>query len=111
MTAYNIAAIPGHGIGREVVPAGMWVMDAAGDRFGFQLRWEVFDWSGDRYLETGGMMPDDGLSQLQKFDAIFQGAIGDPRVAEHVSLCSLLIPIRRAFRQHIICGASAFSRA
>ena len=101
MTAYNIAAIPGDGIGTEAVPVGMRVVDAAGERFGFKLRWEIFDWSCDRYLRTGKMMPDDGLSQLQKFDAIFLGAVGDPRVADHISLWGLLIPIRRAFRQYV----------
>ncbi|HUK11577.1 MAG TPA: tartrate dehydrogenase [Stellaceae bacterium] len=98
---YKIAAIPGDGIGREVVPEGMRVLDAAGRRFGFGLQWREFDWSCERYTKTGSMMPADGLEQLRAHDAIFLGAVGFPGVPDHVSLWGLLIPIRRGFRQYV----------
>jgi tartrate dehydrogenase/decarboxylase / D-malate dehydrogenase len=98
---YRIAVIPGDGIGREVVPEGIRVLEAAGQRFGFAFEWNEFDWSCETYLETGGMMPADGLDQLRSLDAIFLGAVGHPRVPDHVSLWGLLIPIRRAFSQYV----------
>jgi len=97
---YKIATIPGDGIGREVVPEGIRVAEAASRRFGFSLAWKEFDWSCERYLKTGRMMPEDGLQQLRPFDAIFLGAVGHPSVADHVSLWGLLIPIRREFQQY-----------
>jgi tartrate dehydrogenase/decarboxylase/D-malate dehydrogenase len=99
--AHRIAVIPGDGIGKEVVPEGMRVLEAAGRRFGFELEWTTFDWSCERYAKTGSMMPDDGLEQLRRFEAIFLGAVGFPGVPDHVSLWGLLIPIRRGFQQHI----------
>jgi tartrate dehydrogenase/decarboxylase/D-malate dehydrogenase len=98
---FNIAAIPGDGIGKEVVPEGTRVLEAAGQRFGFRCQWQHFDWSCDTYLKTGKMMPDDGLKQLRSFDAVFLGAVGHPSVPDHVSLWGLLIPIRRGFRQYV----------
>ena len=76
--SYKIATIPGDGIGREVVPEGIRVAEAAARRFGFSLSWKEFDWSCERYLKTGRMMPEDGLEQLRPFDAIFLGAVGHP---------------------------------
>src|SRR5207245_3495186 len=96
---HRIAAIPGDGIGKEVVPEGMRVLDAAGRRFGFDIEWTTFDWSCERYTETGRMMPEDGLDRLRQFEAIFLGAVGLPGVPDHVSLWGLLIPIRRGFHQ------------
>ncbi len=101
MASYSIAVIPGDGIGQEVVPAAMRVVDAAGRRFGFDCRWTSFDWGCERYARTGQMMPEDGLEQLRRHDAIFLGAVGYPGVPDHVSLWGLLIPIRRAFGQYI----------
>jgi len=98
---YRIAVIAGDGIGREVVPEAMRILDAAGRRFHFELDWHNFDWSCESYLKTGQMMPRDGLEQLRSFDAIFLGAVGHPDVADHVSLWGLLIPIRRGFRQYV----------
>ena len=98
---YKVAVIPGDGIGREVVPEGMRVAEAAGRRFGFSLAWQEFDWSCERYAQTGRMMPEDGLQQLRAFDAIFLGAVGYPGVPDHISLWGLLIPIRRDFRQYV----------
>ena len=98
---HRIAVIPGDGIGREVVPEGTRVLDAAARRFNFELDWTTFDWSCQTYTETGRMMPADGLDQLRRFDAIYLGAVGFPGVPDHVSLWGLLIPIRRAFRQYV----------
>jgi tartrate dehydrogenase/decarboxylase/D-malate dehydrogenase len=99
--AHRIAVIPGDGIGKEVVPEGIRVLEAAGRRFGFGLEWTTFDWSCERYAKTGSMMPEDGLEQLRKFEAIFLGAVGFPGVPDHVSLWGLLIPIRRGFQQYV----------
>jgi tartrate dehydrogenase/decarboxylase / D-malate dehydrogenase len=99
--AHKIAVIPGDGIGKEVVPEGIRVLEAAGKRFGFDFEWTTFDWSCERYTKTGAMMPEDGLEQLKKFEAIFLGAVGFPGVPDHVSLWGLLIPIRRGFQQYI----------
>jgi len=101
MKTFRIAVIAGDGIGKEVVPEGIRVVDAAGKRFGFRCEWHEFDWSCETYVRTGKMMPDDGLNQLRPFDAIFLGAVGHPSVPDHVSLWGLLIPIRRAFRQYV----------
>ena len=98
---HRIAVIPGDGIGREVVPEGQRVLEAAGRRFGFELAWSEFDWSCERFAKTGRMMPEDGLDQLRACDAIFLGAVGAPGVPDHVSLWGLLIPIRRTFRQYV----------
>ena len=98
---HRIAVIPGDGIGKEVVPEGQRVLEAAGRRFGFELAWSEFDWSCERYAKTGRMMPEDGLDLLRPFEGIFLGAVGFPGVADHVSLWGLLIPIRRAFRQYV----------
>jgi tartrate dehydrogenase/decarboxylase/D-malate dehydrogenase len=101
MKTFNIAVIAGDGIGKEVVPEGIRVLDAAGQRFGFRMSWRGFDWSCETYVQSGKMMPADGLEQLRPFDAIFLGAVGHPSVPDHVSLWGLLIPIRRAFRQYV----------
>ncbi len=101
MSKHKIAVIPGDGIGKEVVPEGIRVLDAAASKFGLGFEWTHFDWSCERYHETGRMMPEDGLDQLKDFDAIFLGAVGFPGVPDHVSLWGLLIPIRREFSQYV----------
>jgi tartrate dehydrogenase/decarboxylase/D-malate dehydrogenase len=101
MKSFRVAVIAGDGIGKEVVPEGIRVVDAAGERFGFRCEWTPFDWSCERYVATGKVMPDDGLAQLRRFDAIFLGAVGHPNVPDHISLWGLLIPIRRAFQQYV----------
>jgi tartrate dehydrogenase/decarboxylase / D-malate dehydrogenase len=100
MKTYRIATIPGDGIGAEVVPEGIRVLDAAAAKGGFRLAWEHFPWSCAFYKETGRMMPADALDQIRHHDAIFLGAVGFPGVPDHVSLWGLLIPIRRSFRQY-----------
>ena len=101
MKSYKIAVIEGDGIGREVVPEGIRVLEAAARRFNLSFSWKNFDWSCETYLSTGRMMPEDALEQLRPFDAIFLGAVGYPGVPDHVSLWGLLIPIRRGFKQYV----------
>jgi tartrate dehydrogenase/decarboxylase / D-malate dehydrogenase len=101
MKTYSIAVIPGDGIGREVVPEGVRVLDAVAQRFGFALQYTHFDWSCETYKSTGRMMPEDGLQRLGQHDAIFLGAVGFPGVPDHMSLWGLLIPIRRSFDQYV----------
>ncbi len=97
---YRIAAVPGDGIGKETVPEGLRVLEAAATRFGFRLQVTDYDWSCERYAKLGAMMPEDGLDQLRAHDAVFLGAVGWPGVPDHVSLWGLLIPIRRGFDQY-----------
>ena len=101
MKRHKIAVIPGDGIGNEVVPEGMRVLEAAGRRFGFECAFTTFDWNCERFTKTGRMMPEDGLDQLRAFEAIFLGGSAFPGVPDHVSLWGLLIPIRRGFHQYI----------
>jgi tartrate dehydrogenase/decarboxylase/D-malate dehydrogenase len=101
MAEYRVAVIPGDGIGTEVVPEGIRALEAAAARFGFSFDWDEKDWSCDRYLTTGRFMPYDGMETIQEHDAIFLGAVGDPKVPDHVSLWGLLIPIRRMMRQWV----------
>jgi tartrate dehydrogenase/decarboxylase/D-malate dehydrogenase len=100
-TRYRIATIPGDGIGNEVVPAAVDVLERAGSRFGIRLEWTELEWSCEYYARTGRMMPEDGLDILREHDQVFLGAVGYPGVPDHVSLWGLLIPIRRAFRQYV----------
>lgn len=101
MSQFNIAVIPGDGIGKEVIPEGLKVLQAAAEKHGIELNFTHFDWSCETYHKTGRMMPEDGLEQLKAFDAIFLGAVGFPGVADHISLWGLLLPIRRAFNQYV----------
>jgi len=101
MPRYRIVVIPGDGIGTEVVPEGIRVLEAVGSRFGLTFDWDEKDWSCDRYRQTGRFMPYDGLEEIQDRDAIFLGAVGFPGVPDHISLWGLLIPIRRMMRQWV----------
>ncbi len=101
MKIYRLAVLPGDGIGREVIPEGLKVLRAAADRLGFGVEATEFPWGSDYYLAHGAMMPPDGLATLRAFDAIYLGAIGDPRVPDHVSLWGLLLAIRKAFDQYV----------
>lgn len=103
MTTYEIAVIPGDGIGQEVVPAAIRVLDRVAQMHGgFSFKWTYFPWNCEYYLTHGTMMPEDGLDILRNFDQIFLGAVGMPHlVPDHVSLWGLLIKIRRGMRQAI----------
>ncbi len=100
MRAIQVAVIPGDGIGKEVVPEGIRVLEAAATKHGLRFHWDEFPWSCEYFLEHGRMMPEDGLDQIRHHDAIFLGAVGFPGVPDHVSLWGLLIPIRRGFKQY-----------
>lgn len=97
---YRIAVIAGDGIGKEVMPEGTKVMDAAASNYGISFQWDELDWSCERFHKTGQMMPKDGLDLIRGHDAIYLGAVGYPGVPDHVSLWGLLIPIRREFDQY-----------
>jgi tartrate dehydrogenase/decarboxylase / D-malate dehydrogenase len=99
--SYRIAVIAGDGIGHEVVPEGIRVLDAAGARFGIEFVWDRFDWGCGYYRQHGRMMPADALATIRGHDAIFLGAVGWPGVPDHLSLWGLLIPIRREFQQYV----------
>jgi tartrate dehydrogenase/decarboxylase/D-malate dehydrogenase len=98
---YHIALIPGDGIGKEVVPEAVRVMDILAKQHGFEMAYTEFPYSCEYYLKTGTMMPQDGIDQLLNFDAIFLGAVGDLQVPDHVSLWGLLLPIRRQMQQYV----------
>jgi tartrate dehydrogenase/decarboxylase / D-malate dehydrogenase len=98
---YDIAVIPGDGIGPEVIESGIRVLEAIGSRFDIQFSWDTVPWGCEYYTKTGRMMPGNGLERLRPHDAIFLGAVGYPGVPDHVSLWGLLIPIRRHFQQYV----------
>ena len=97
----KIALIPGDGIGKEVMPEGVRVLEATAAKHQLNIEWKEFDWSCELYLKSGRMMPEDGIEQLRYFDAVYLGAVGFPTVEDHVSLWELLIPIRREFDQYV----------
>jgi tartrate dehydrogenase/decarboxylase/D-malate dehydrogenase len=99
--AYDIASIPGDGIGQEVVAAARPVLDDAADAAGFSLDYERFDWGSERYLREEAMMPEDGLDRLRDRDAILLGAVGHPDISDHVTLRGLMLPIRKRFNQQV----------
>ena len=100
MKRHRIASIPGDGIGNEVIPAGVEVLNALARGAGFEVAFETFDWSSKRYKETGAYIPEGGLDKLKGFDAIFFGAVGAPDVPDHLSLWGLRLPICQGFDQY-----------
>jgi tartrate dehydrogenase/decarboxylase / D-malate dehydrogenase len=99
---HKIAVIAGDGIGREVMPEGLRVLDVARRKYGLALEFQTFEWADcDYYLKHGQMMPDDWFEQLRGFDAIYFGAVGWPAtVPDHVSLWGSLLKFRRDFDQY-----------
>ncbi|RME46273.1 MAG: tartrate dehydrogenase [Caldilineae bacterium] len=101
MQDYHIAVIPGDGIGQEVCPEGLKVLNAAASLCGtFRLHYETFPWGCEYYLRHGKMMADDALKRLESFDAIYFGAVGFPTVPDHISLHGLRLPICQGFEQY-----------
>jgi tartrate dehydrogenase/decarboxylase/D-malate dehydrogenase len=100
---YRIAVIPGDGIGKEVVPEGLRVLEAAAKKFGFGLKLDEFDFAScDYYLKHKEMMPEDWKDRIGNYDAIFFGAVGCPaKVPDHISLWGSLILFRREFDQYV----------
>ena len=101
MKTFRIAVIAGDGIGKEVIPAGMQVIGLAGEQGGFRCDFTQIQWGCDYYLQTGRMMDADGVHQLLTFDAVYLGAIGDPRVADHISARELILPLRQRLGQYV----------
>lgn len=101
MKTFRLAVVPGDGIGKEVVPEGLRVLEAVGAQFDIGFEQTHLDWSCETYKATGRMMPADGLGRLRDHDGIFLGAVGFPGVPDHISLWGLLIPIRREFDQYV----------
>ena len=102
MKTYKIAVIPGDGVGPEVLTEGMKVLKRVAELDGtFQIEDTWFSWGCEYYLKTGRMMPEDGIEILEKFDAIYLGAVGYPGVPDHISLWDLLLTIRKNFDQYV----------
>lgn len=102
MKSLDIAVIPGDGIGKETVPVGQRVLEAASEvHGGLKFNWSSFPWGCEYFLQTGEMMPKNGIATLGQFHHIFLGAVGYPGVPDHLSLWGLLIPIRREFHQYV----------
>jgi tartrate dehydrogenase/decarboxylase / D-malate dehydrogenase len=100
LKTYRIASIPGDGIGKEVIAAGVEIVMALSKLESFQVSFEHFDWSSERFLKTGAYIPEGGLEKLKTFDAIFFGAVGSPDVPDHISLWGLRLPICQGFDQY-----------
>jgi tartrate dehydrogenase/decarboxylase/D-malate dehydrogenase len=101
MAKHRIAVVPGDGIGKEVMPEGLRVLDAAARKYNLDFSFDHYDWSCETYKKTGKMMPEDGIDRLRQSESVFLGAVGFPGVPDHISLWGLLIPIRRQFEQYI----------
>lgn len=99
MKNYHIAVIAGDGIGPEVVDCTIEVLKKAAGKYGFGLEFRPYDWGSDHYFRKGCMMPADAIEILKPADAILLGAVGHPKIPDHVTLHGLLLPIRRAFDQ------------
>src|SRR3984885_5804302 len=99
MQRFSIAVIPGDGVGKEVLPAALLVLEAVGARFDTSFDLHQFDWGAEYYFRNGRMMPADALDQLRPMNAILLGAVGDPKIPDHITLNGLLLPIRRTFDQ------------
>ncbi|MFD7009566.1 isocitrate/isopropylmalate dehydrogenase family protein [Rhodococcus jostii] len=96
-----ITVIPGDGIGREVVPAAITVLDAVSAQYGFGLFWDEKNWGSGFYKRYRRMMPIDALDQIARTDAVLLGAVGDPDISDSETLWGMLIPIRRQFDQYV----------
>ena len=101
MKTYRIAVIPGDGIGKEVVPEGVRVLEAAGRKYDIGFKWDEYPWSCEYRAKHGRMMPENALDMIRRHDAIFFGACGFPGVPDHVSLWEMLIPMRRQFDLYV----------
>jgi len=98
---YNIALIPGDGIGPEIIREGKKVIDAASYRYGIKINWTEYPFGAEHYLKTGELLPDSALKEIQDLDAIYFGAIGDPRIKPGILENEILLKIRFYFDQYI----------
>src|SRR4051794_4419555 len=101
MTAFRIATIPGDGIGSEVVPEALKVLETVAAKAGHSFTFDSYPWGSDFYLKHGVMMADNALSTLAAYDAIFFGAVGWPTVPDHISLWGLRLAICQGFDQYV----------
>ena len=101
MRQYKIAAIPGDGIGPEVLQAGLQVLEALEKNEGFNLNTIQFPWGSEFYLQHGRMVKEGGFESLRGFDAIYFGAVGSKEVPDHVTVWDLILPIRQTFDQYV----------
>ena len=101
MTQYKIPVIPGDGIGPEIIAEGKKVIDAAGERFGFDVEWIEYPHGADHYLETGELISEDSLAELSDYEAIYLGSIGDDRIAPGILEKGILLAARFYFDQYI----------
>ena len=97
----KIAVIAGDGIGNEVMPEAIKVLEAVAGTYDIEFKFDEKDWSCERFKKEGAMMPEDGLDEIGGHDGILLGAVGYPGVPDHVSLWGLLIPIRRQYKQYV----------
>ena len=98
---HRIAVIAGDGIGKEVIPAGIATLEAAAKKSGISLSFTELGWGCEYYLQHGRMMDEDGFDRAAKYDAIYLGAIGDPRMLDHIAVWELLLPLRQKFQQYV----------
>lgn len=101
MKSYRIAVVPGDGIGQEIVPLGMQVLEATAQKFGFKFETESFDWGAGYYLAHGKFMPEDGLEVLKSFDAIYFGSVGLPSVDDTLPAKDYTFKVRTHFEQYV----------
>jgi tartrate dehydrogenase/decarboxylase/D-malate dehydrogenase len=100
--SHHIAVIPGDGIGKEVISEGIKCLNALSEIMeSVKFEFEYFPWSSEHYLQHGRMMPEDGLETLKGFDAIYLGAVGDPRIPDDITLHGLLLPIKMGFDLYV----------
>jgi 3-isopropylmalate dehydrogenase len=101
MTQYRIPVIPGDGIGPEIIDEGKKVIDAAGEVYGFDVEWVEYPHGADHYLNTGELISEESLKELNTYDVIFLGSIGDPRIEPGVLEKGILLSARFYFDQYI----------
>jgi 3-isopropylmalate dehydrogenase len=101
MTQYKVPVLPGDGIGPEIIAEGRKVIDAVGERFGFDVEWIEYPHGADHYLETGELISEDTLKELSGYPAIYLGSIGDPRIAPGVLEKGILLTARFYFDEYV----------
>lgn len=101
MTQYKVPVLPGDGIGPEIIAEGRKVIDAAGERFGFDVEWIEYPHGADHYLETGELISEDTLKELSGYPAIYLGSIGDPRIAPGILEKGILLTARFYFDEYV----------
>tara|TARA_R110002096_G_scaffold9533_1_gene37563 strand:+ start:74148 stop:75197 length:1050 start_codon:yes stop_codon:yes gene_type:complete len=98
---YNIAVVPGDGIGNEIVPEGYRVLEAVAKKYNFNMTSQIFDWGAGYYLKNGKFLPDDGLETLKKFDAVYFGSVGLPAVDDTLPAKDYTFKVRANFNQYV----------